>query len=138
MLATSNCRRHNFILRHKVKIWAGKTDEFCEPVFEEVVECVYARLFSKNTTVNLINSISNEYSSTTYAGHILAPKVLPNSIFNKELEYEMIIDLENEISVFGKGMLIALPNSTLQNRRLSKIFGIPASLVIRLDGGLNG
>jgi hypothetical protein len=132
-----SCRRHNFILRHKVKIWAGQTDEFCEPLFEEAIECLYARLFSKNTTVNLINSISQEYSSTTYAGHILAPKVLPKGIFNKELEYEMIIDAENGMSVFGKGMLIALPNSTFQNRGLSKIFGIPASLVIRLEGGLN-
>ncbi|MGL4617741.1 MAG: hypothetical protein ACRCZS_01600 [Chroococcidiopsis sp.] len=133
----ANCRRHNFILRHKVKIWSGATDEFCEPIFEEAIECIYARLFSKNTTVNLINAVSHEYSSTTYAGHILAPKVLPKGIFNKELEYEMIIDLENEMSVIGKGMLIALPNTTLQNRSLSKIFGIPASLVIRLDGGLN-
>ncbi len=127
------CREPNFKLIITEKIFSNELDEFCSPIFIENKYELKAILYSKNSTPVIKTDNSTELTTVTYSGHII-DNIVSSTIYNKEIEYEMITsNCESSNIQKGKGYIVPLAQTS--NKTIKKYFGTPISLVIRINLG---
>jgi hypothetical protein len=124
------CYDHNFLIGFEQKVKTSDLGENCLPIYESVTLWLKARMSSTSVTRQLNVDVSSDYSFTTYAGHLLEPP--PLKIYNRTVKYKMLIDsLTPDSFISGNAQVLALPKQT--NKKLTKVFGYPFSMVIRQE-----
>jgi hypothetical protein len=126
-----DCREPNFKIIVTEKFFSKELDEFCKPIFVENKYELLAILYSKNATPVVKTDLSSDVTTVTYAGHILSPNV-PVSLYNREVCYEMLTGGCGDTNM-QKGNGFIVPLARTSNKKIRKHFGIPISLVIRIN-----